>query len=150
MGARIADVKTIRDVLSSKGLRLTAPRRVVVDVLVEAAAPLSVGEIHARLKKRHVNRVSVYRTVGLLCDLGLVRMADESKGTQRFELSEAFTGHHHHLVCEECGQIEDLEGCVLGEDMLEALQRQVQRVRRFRVTAHDLRLLGLCENCSRA
>jgi Fur family ferric uptake transcriptional regulator len=145
----LADARTIPDLLASQGLRLTAPRRAVVDVLVAHAAPLSVADIHGRLKKRRVNLVSVYRTVRLLCKLGLVRLADESRGTQRFELSEAFTGHHHHLVCSGCGQVQDLEGCWLGVEMLEALSRRVQRARRFRVTTHDLKLFGLCQHCTR-
>jgi Fur family ferric uptake transcriptional regulator len=142
--------RRIPDLLSRRGLRLTKPRRGVIGVLVEHVAPLSVGEIHARLKARRINLVSVYRTVQLLSALGLVRLADESKGIQRFELSEDFTGHHHHLVCQECGQVEDLEGCWLGDKRLEALNRRVRRSRSFRVTAHDLKLMGVCQACSRA
>lgn len=150
MSAEVTDAQTIRELLAAQGLRLTAPRRDVVDVLVQHGAPLSVAEIHARLTKRRINLVSVYRTVHLLSELGVVRVADESKGTQRFELAESFTGHHHHLVCQECGQVEDLEGCWLGQEMLAALNRRVQRLRRFRVTAHDLKLFGLCQQCSPA
>lgn len=84
----------------------------------------------------------------LLSDLGLVRLADKSKGAQRFELSEPFTGHHHHLVCEACGRVEDLEGCWLEKEALEALNRRVRRAHQFRVAAHDLKLLGLCRYCS--
>jgi Fe2+ or Zn2+ uptake regulation protein len=145
-----SDARTIPDLLSRQGLRLTLPRRAVVDVLVQHTAPLSVAEIHARLNNRRINPVSVYRTVRLLVELKLVRVADESKGTQRFELAEAFRGHHHHLVCQECGQVEDLDGCWLGQEMLDALNRRVQRLRRFRVTAHDLKLFGRCQRCSRA
>jgi Fe2+ or Zn2+ uptake regulation protein len=143
----VSDARTIPDMLARRRLRLTAPRRAVVDVLVQHTAPLSVAEIHARLDNRRINLVSVYRTVRLLMELGLVRVADESKGTQRFELAEAFTGHHHHLVCQECGHVEDLDGCRLGREMLDALNRRVQRLRRFRVTAHDLKLFGLCQRC---
>jgi Fur family transcriptional regulator, ferric uptake regulator len=145
-----SDARTIADTLARQGVRLTAPRRAVVDVLVQHTAPLSVAEIHARLDNRRINLVSVYRTVRLLLEQGLVRLADESKGTQRFELAEAFTGHHHHLVCRECGHVEDLEGCWLGQEMLDALHRRVQRLRRFRVTAHDLKLFGLCQQCNGA
>src|SRR5260370_27200883 len=133
-----------------RGVRLTALRRAVLDVLVAQAAPLAVAEIHAKLGNRRINLVSVYRTMRLLSQLGLVRLADESKGTQRFELSEAFTGHHHHLVCEQCGLVEDLEGCWLGVDMLDALNRRVRRARQFRVTSHDLKLFGLCQRCGSA
>ena len=144
------DARTIPDLLARRGVRLTAPRREVVDVLVRHAAPLSVAEIHARLGTRQINLVSVYRTVHLLLALGLVRIADESKGTRWFELAEAFTGHHHHLVCQGCGHVEDLDGCWLGQEMLDALNRRVRRRRRFLVTGHDLKLIGLCRQCEPA
>jgi Fur family transcriptional regulator, ferric uptake regulator len=133
--------------MASRGFRLTGPRRAVVDALVDHAAPMSVAEIHARLTGRRVNLVSIYRAVKLLCELGLMRVADASKGTQRFELAEQFTGHHHHLVCQRCGGVEDLDGCLLDDKVLDAIRQRVRRSRNFRLTGHDLRLLGLCRRC---
>jgi Fur family transcriptional regulator, ferric uptake regulator len=146
----LADLRTtIPAMLADRGFRLTAPRRAVVNVLVDEASPLSVAEIHARLRKKRVNLVSVYRTMHLLRTLGILQVADTSKGIQRFELAEAFTGHHHHLICQSCGRVQDLDGCVLAEKSLMALNSQVRRVQKFRVTAHDLKLFGLCRDCSR-
>jgi Fur family ferric uptake transcriptional regulator len=138
---------TIPDEIARHGFRLTGPRRAVVDVLVAHASPMSVAEIHARLKIRRANLVSVYRAVNLLCELGLLRVADTSKGTQRFELAEQFIGHHHHLVCQECGSVEDLDGCLLEADVLGALRQRVRRSRSFRLTGHDLKLFGICRRC---
>jgi len=138
---------TIPDEIARHGFRLTGPRRAVVDALVAHAAPMSVAEIHARLTIRRANLVSVYRAVNLLCELGLLRVADTSKGTQRFELAEQFIGHHHHLVCQECGRVEDLDGCLLEEDVLRALCQRVLRSRRFRLIGHDLKLFGICRRC---
>jgi Fe2+ or Zn2+ uptake regulation protein len=149
-GARRDDRRdAVTTLLSSRQIRLTRPRRAILDVLSESARPLSAAEIHARLVDRSVNLVSVYRTLHLLLDLGFLRMADASRGTQRFELAELFAGHHHHLICRECGNIEDLEGCLLEQEALDALSRGVRRSRRFRVTDHDLRLLGVCGPCDR-
>jgi Fur family transcriptional regulator, ferric uptake regulator len=133
--------------IASKGFRLTGPRRAVVDALVDHAAPMSVAEIHARLTEPRVNLVSIYRAVNLLCELGLLRVADTSKGTQRFELAEQFTGHHHHLICQQCGSVEDLDGCLLENEVLEAIRQRVRRSRSFRLTGHDLKLFGLCSRC---
>ena len=105
---------TIPSLLADRGFRLTAPRRAVVNVLVDEGKPLSVAEIHGRLRKQSVNLVSVYRTMHLLRGLGLSRVADTSKGIQHFELAEVFTGHHHHLIRQSCGCVEDLHGCVLA------------------------------------
>ena len=139
--------RTIPDEIARRGFRLTGPRRAVADVVVDHATPMSVAEIHARLKNGRANLVSVYRAVNLLCELGLLRVADTFRGTQRFELAEQFIGHHHHLVCQRCGQVEDLAGCVLDKDILDALRQQARRSRSFRLTGHDLKLFGVCRRC---
>jgi Fe2+ or Zn2+ uptake regulation protein len=135
--------------LASRGLRLTGPRRAVLDVLVERPGPLSVAQIHGRLRPRRVNLVSVYRTVHLLEAVGVLRTADTSRGIQRYELAERFTGHHHHVICEGCGDVADVDGCLLAERALEMLGREILRTQRFRVTGHDLKLFGLCRRCGR-
>jgi Fur family ferric uptake transcriptional regulator len=142
-------ITTIPRLLSRQGVRLTGPRRAVVEALARHARPLSVAELHARLKRRKVNLVSVYRTVHLLARMGLLRTADTSRGIQRYELDEQFTGHHHHLICQSCGAVEDVAGCLLADRALELLRREVRRAQRFRVTGHDLKLFGLCRRCDR-
>jgi Fur family transcriptional regulator, ferric uptake regulator len=149
VSARAADARvSIPHRLASRGFRLTGPRKAVLEVLFDLSAPLSVAEIHARVKRRRVNVASVYRAVQLLCDLGVLSTADTSNGVARYELSEEFTGHHHHLICRECGRIEDLDGCLLTHGVLAAVNRRVQRSRNFRVTGHDLRLYGICGPCA--
>jgi Fur family ferric uptake transcriptional regulator len=147
----------IRDMLphrlARRGLRLTGPRRAVLDVLAGSRVPLTVPEIHARLGGRRAHIVSVYRTVRLLMRLRLVRPTDSMRletalrGSQRYELAEEFTGHHHHLICQGCGAIEDLDGCLLADAALTQFARYVRRTRRFEVTEHEVRLFGLCPQC---
>jgi Fur family ferric uptake transcriptional regulator len=79
-----------------------------------------------------------------------MRLAASSRKTQRFELSERFTGHHHHLVCRRCGDVQDLEGCVLRKPVLARLEQRIRRTTRFRVLDHDLRLYGVCARCGSA
>jgi Fur family ferric uptake transcriptional regulator len=109
---------------------------------------MTVSEIHARLSPRRASIVSVYRTVHLLTRLNLVRSTDTTRRSERYELTEPFTGHHHHLVCHTCGRIEDLDGCVLSDEVLARLTRSVRRARRFQVLEHELRLFGRCGNCA--
>jgi Fur family ferric uptake transcriptional regulator len=133
--------------LSERGVRLTGPRRLVVEALVRHPGPQTAAEVHRRLSDRRVNLVSVYRTLNLLVDLGIARVADTSHGTRRFELAESYTEHHHHLICRSCGGVEDLEGCLVSDGALRRLSRRVRRARKFRVVDHDLRLLGYCRKC---
>jgi Fur family transcriptional regulator, ferric uptake regulator len=145
---------TLPHLLARRGLRLTGPRRAVLDVLARSRVPLTVPEIHAHLGERRAHIVSVYRTVHLLMRLRLVRPTDSLRleaalrGSQRYELAEEFTGHHHHLICQGCGAIEDLDGCLLADAALTQLARYIRRTRRFAVTEHEVRLFGLCRRCA--
>jgi Fur family ferric uptake transcriptional regulator len=120
----------------------------VLDVLAESRMPMTVPEIHARLSPRRANIASVYRTVHLLTGLSLVRSTDTTRRSRRYELTEPFTGHHHHLICQACGRIEDLEGCVLTDEVLARLTRSVRVSRQFQVLEHELRLFGRCRDCA--
>jgi Fur family transcriptional regulator, ferric uptake regulator len=141
---------TLLSVLTARGVRLTRPRRAVVHVVTRLQRPVSVAEIHERLSGRDVNLGSVYRTIALFCRLDVMRLAASSRGTQRFELSERFIGHHHHLVCRTCGDVQDLDGCVLRKPVLARLEQQIRRTTQFQVMDHDLRLYGVCARCGPA
>jgi Fur family ferric uptake transcriptional regulator len=136
--------------LARRGYLITAPRRAVLDALATTQEPRTVTQLHRALGGERVNLVSVYRTVKLLCDVGLVRATDAAQGQRRYELAEPFTAHHHHLICRQCGQIEDLDGCLLEKDVLARLGRRVRQSRRFRVTDHELRFFGVCRRCDGA
>jgi Fur family ferric uptake transcriptional regulator len=133
--------------LARRGYRITAPRRAVLDALATSREPRTVAQLHRALGGERVNLVSVYRTVKLLCDVGLVRATDAAQGQRRYELAEPFMAHHHHLICRRCGQIEDLEGCLLEADVLTRLGRRVRQSHRFQVTDHELRFFGVCRRC---
>jgi Fe2+ or Zn2+ uptake regulation protein len=131
------------------GYRLTGPRRAVADVLVAAREPLTVAQIYQAAGPNPPNLASVYRAIHLLARIGLARMTDagRSRPTARYELTEPFAPHHHHLICQGCGRIEDLDGCPVPADALRRLSRRLGRAAGFRVTAHELRLFGLCREC---
>jgi Fe2+ or Zn2+ uptake regulation protein len=140
----VVEIDRLRAVLVRAGHAWTRPRAAVLQVLVPAAVPLKVEEIHARVGRRvagaPVNLSSVSRTVNLLCGLGIVRPVRFGDGAQRFELAEDGSEHHHHLVCERCGRVEDVRPCpVEGVD----LGRQGLAVR-----SHHLELFGLCRLCA--
>jgi Fur family ferric uptake transcriptional regulator len=149
MSPQVSDVRpALLHALAERGIRLTRARKAVLDVFAAGDGPLSVAEIRARLPGSRANLVSLYRAANLFLELGLLRVADAARGTQRFELAEQYTGHHHHLVCVRCGAIEDLDGCLLEDAVLESLTRRLRRARNFRITEHDLKLYGVCARCA--
>lgn len=121
----------------------------MLEALVNAGKPLSVADVHARLSHHHkANLVSVYRTVQLFVNLGILRSVDASAGSQRFELVEPYNEHHHHLICTRCGEIVELEGCLLTEKALSLISHRVQQDKQFEVTGHEVQIFGRCGDCS--
>ena len=84
-----------------------------------------------------VGMVTVYRTLDLLSELGLVRRLDLGDGP-RYELAE---DHHHHLICEGCGSVEEFEQCPLDPERLPHVSGD------FEVRAHSLEVYGRCSSC---
>lgn len=140
-GSLAAEVDRIRGRLAGAGHPWTRPRSAVLRILVAALTPLTVDEIHAsvahRAPRSGVNLSSVYRTLHLLCALRVVRRVHLGDRAQRYELAEEYRGHHHHLLCERCGRIEDVRRCpVEGVNLGVA------------VRSHSLELSGLCAGCA--
>jgi Fur family ferric uptake transcriptional regulator len=138
-----ASAERIYTLLKTAGYRLTKPRRAVSAVVLAAPKPLSVEEIHARLDDRSINRVSIYRTVQLLCSLGVARRLHFHEGFARYELADTFGSHHHHFVCNLCGKVEDIDACPLA-----TTEQAIIRRTHSRITSHSLEFYGVCGSCA--
>jgi len=105
---------------------------------------ISAEEIYAQIvaKYPNVNISTVYRTLALLKRLGLVTETDLGEGRVRYHPAEK--GHHHHLVCRECGAIIDLD-----ESLLAPLKSALLQEYKFVADLRHLAILGRCVNCSK-
>jgi Fur family ferric uptake transcriptional regulator len=95
----------------------------------------SLEEIRARCPE--VGLVTVYRTLDLLGGLGIVRRLDLGDGA-RYELAE---DHHHHMICESCGDISEFDECPLDPALLPLQSSE------FEVRSHSLEVYGRCLAC---
>ena len=107
--------------LERDGYRLSAPRSAVVETLAALGCSVTAKEIADRLRDRDadVGVASIYRTLELLDRLGLARRVDAAEGIARYEPIDPSGEHHHHLVCERCGEVTAFED---GE-----LERAIER-----------------------
>jgi Fur family transcriptional regulator, ferric uptake regulator len=126
--------------------RYTRRRRELVDLLLAARRPLTVEHI---LTLGPLLRLSsVYRNLTVLEDADVVRrLSRDQAGHSSFELSEDLTGHHHHLACNSCGAMTDVE---LTDAIEEDLERELDRLaleRGFEITSHRLDIVGRCRSC---
>ena len=135
---------TIISKLRMKGYRLTPQRMMILSAIENSNNHISAEEIYAQVvtKYPHVNISTVYRTLELLERLGLVTKTDLGGGRVRYHPAEK--GHHHHLVCTECGAVIDLDESTLArlEDVL--LQRY-----NFAAQLRHLAIFGYCAKCRR-
>jgi Fur family transcriptional regulator, ferric uptake regulator len=130
--------------LSRAGHRSSGPRRAVVQALAEQDCGASARELADGLadRGRPVGLASVYRALELLDDMGLVQRFEVGEGVARFEPADPAGDHHHHLVCESCGDVVAFEDPAL-ERAIERLSGKVD----FAVDAHDVTLRGECPQC---
>ena len=136
-----------RATLERDGYRLSAPRKAVVETLATLGCSVTAKEIADRLHDRgeDVGVASIYRTLDLLDKLRLARRVDAAEGVARYEPVDPSGEHHHHLVCERCGEVRAFEDRDL-ERAIEELSRRVD----YAVDAHDVTLRGECPDCRAA
>ena len=131
--------------LRGSGQRFTPSRRSLVDILAGAGRPLTIQEIVDG--RPDLAQSSVYRNLVVLQQAGVVRRVVTGTDFARYELDEALTDHHHHLVCTSCGTVEDL---VLPKDLEETIGRVAKRAAGrygFVEAGHRLDVTGLCSDC---
>lgn len=134
-----------QETLNQEGLRLTHPRKVVMTILERSNVPLSPQTIYLQSVEDHedIGLVSVYRTLEVLSDLGLVRRVHGLDDCHGYVLSSP--GHHHHLVCRKCERAIEFSG---AED-LDNLLTRIEQETGFQVDEHLLQLYGICPECQK-
>jgi Fur family ferric uptake transcriptional regulator len=129
--------------LKKKGLKLTPQRKLVVDAIHDAKDHLTAEEVIVRVQERmpEVHKSTIYRTLELLEGAGCV-FKSELGG--HFIYHHAEEGHHHHLVCRECGKIVECD-----EDNFAPVEESIADRYGFRVDFKHLVISGICQECRR-
>lgn len=133
--------------LGDHGVRYTPGRRTVVVALAGSGGPRSAAELHAELEGR-LPLSSLYRSLSVLEEAGVISSHHTSKGLTRYELAEWLRGHHHHLVCIDCGRVEDIDIPDTYEDQVRALVAGIGTMVSFVPTDHALEIQGRCARCA--
>lgn len=129
-------------VLGKRGYRMTKARRLVVQTLVATGGHVSADELAELLRSSgfEVGRMTVYRTLDLLTELGLVRPIYQGTGAAHFIL--LLDGHHHHFVCTRCNAVIEVDSCLLTD-----LEGRLVNNSDFEVHGHLLEIFGICNDC---
>ena len=143
----MAERQRLRHELRDHGYGVTARRMAIYDVLLETNDHICVEHILEHLTSDHptwrVNKTTVYRTLSLLLDLGLIYEMRHDDGRTQYEL--AMHGPHGHLLCTSCGQLQDLDPAFTA-----TTTQHLRAHQGFDVDLTTHALLGLCEQCAAA
>jgi Fur family ferric uptake transcriptional regulator len=150
MSAALSD--GLHDMVSTRlrraNQRVTANRKAIVATLSTAARPMTIPELLDSPGGRGLAQSSVYRNLVVLEEAGLVHRIVTDGEFARYELAEDLTEHHHHLICANCGLVEDVPASAGLEQSVETAANQIARSTGFRTERHRVDLVGLCARCA--
>ena len=137
-----ADWDAVRDRLHERGLRWTPQRRLLVGVLAETDGHITGAELVERCRALDPQTTpsTVYRTLDVLEDIGLIRHAHGLDGREEFHVLPSI--EHGHLHCSSCGKAWEIEA-----DEVKGLVRDLERQQGFRVDLGHLSVVGICRDC---
>jgi len=128
--------------------RVTANRKAIVGALSTGTRPMTIPEILESPGGRGLAQSSVYRNLLVLEQAGLVHRIVTDGEFARFELAEDLTEHHHHLICANCGTVEDVPASAGLEESVHTAASQIARSTGFHTQRHRVDLVGLCARCA--
>jgi len=126
--------------------RYTPGRRAIIASLATLRRPVTVTELTDGGAASSIS--SLYRNLSVLEQCGSVRRVVSSDDLTRYELSEALSEHHHHVVCSHCGTVADITLPPTVEDALAKASVLAQNLHGFRVDGHHIELVGACAACT--
>ena len=138
--------RDIKAVLRERGYKVTPQRSAVIKAIAGTHEHLTPAELHEKVRRDNprIGLVTVYRTLDILAEAGLICELHSGESCRSYLLRRP-AGHHHHLVCSDCGQVVDFTSCDLSD-----LERQLSRDTGFEMESHLLEFLGRCPECQKA
>lgn len=139
-------IQKLKEQLKQKGYKLTPQRRAVVNMIIGSKGThLTAEELYELVKKEcpEIGLATIYRTIQLLEEIGMLSKLNLDDGCNRYELIDEDEVHqHHHLICTKCGKVIEV-----AEDLLDSIEKNVEREYKFKIENHNLKFLGTCEEC---
>ena len=138
----MVDAPAIVDALEVAGYRVTSPRRALARLIAGQRGHFTAEELleDSRRRRLGLGRATIFRSLDVLTDLGIVERLDLPSGGHAFVACEPM--HHHHVVCSSCGR-----STGASDHGLELVADAIGRETGYRVDAHRLELFGLCGDC---
>jgi Fur family ferric uptake transcriptional regulator len=139
-------LENYKKIFEDKGYKYTTQRKAVLNIIsLSQGNHLTAEEVYKVAKERipGIGIATIYRTLQVLEEIGVIRKDYLGSGVVRYELNELDGGHsHHHMVCIKCGQILEAK-----EDLMEKIEALIEANYQFKVIDHSIKFIGYCKNC---
>lgn len=141
-------MENLKAKLKDSGLKITPQRRAIINILLNNKnTHLSSEEIYdlVRVNCPEIGLATVYRTMQLLDEIGVISKLNLDDGCIRYEidLNKSESHNHHHLICKKCGAIIEVEN-----DLMEDVENKIQNAYNFKILDHDIKFYGICKKCN--
>ncbi|HSM58811.1 MAG TPA: Fur family transcriptional regulator [Candidatus Sulfomarinibacteraceae bacterium] len=135
-------VDKLSNAIKKNGHRLTQARKAILQALAYSGGHVSADDLVDIVHQDTpgVGRMTVYRTLDLLLELGLIRPIYQGTGAAHYVIMDE--GHHHHLICSQCDRVFEFDDCAV-QDLMKAIADRFD----FEIQGHLLEFYGLCPNC---
>lgn len=134
--------KQFKNFIKRKDLKFTSQRESILEEILNVKGHFEIEDMVKRIKEKNipVSRATVYRTLNILKEMGLVNEVIKYKNKTIYEIS--LKQHHDHLICTKCGSIIEF-----SEEEIEKLQDKICKEYGFKPETHRLEIFGICKNC---
>ena len=142
-------MENLKNKLKESGLKITPQRRAIINILIgHENRHLSSEEIYDLVRENcpEIGLATVYRTMQLLDEIGVISKLNLDDGCIRYEinLNKSDCHNHHHLICKKCGKIIEVE-----DDLMDDVENKIQSAYKFKILDHDVKFYGICEDCEK-
>ncbi len=134
------------DFLAGKRLRVTAQRQAIIDSAFSTRRHFTADQLleWSRRRDKSVSRATIYRTLPLLTESGLVREMDFGKDCKFYDPNYALHPRHNHIICQDCEKIVEFDS-----DKIEQLENEISHRLGFSIRSHRLQITASCEELKR-
>lgn len=144
---RMFTMDDLRIKLQERQHKMTPQRQTVLQIFLDRPGEhLSAEDVHGLLRDEHseIGLATVYRSLELLSDLGILQKMEFGDGCSRYEVNttDPSQHHHHHLICTSCGKVMEFE-----DDLLENLEQDIMEKSSFKIHDHQVKFFGICKEC---
>ena len=141
----VYSIEEMRRTIERHGVRLTPQRSAIVEALTGFSGIFSVADLQKVLAESHpdLGRATLFRAIDLFVKLGVLEKVHRETAEDGYIVG--MTGHHHHLICRQCGEVRHIDLCPIQADIDELIMKEG-----YSDAIHRFEIEGLCSHCRKA